>query len=147
MNAKRINTVSVTRKVWIPVERNPGYNYIGLLIGPGGSKQRELINQSGGDVKISVRGKGSSSSNNGNNNNAVPGKPEEPLHVLMEGNQENVENAEKLVNELLNNSEKAQAEKDRQLAVVSANRGMVVVALVLPVHLLILQNQSRSYLD
>ena len=58
-----------------------------------------------------------------------------------------MENAEKLVNELLNNSEKAQAEKDRQLAVVSANRGMVVVALVLPVHLLILQNQSRSYLD
>ena len=107
MNAKRINTGSVTRKVWIPVERNPGYNYIGLLISPGGSKQRELINQSGGHVKISVRGKGSSSSNNGNNNNAVPGKPEEPLHVLLEGNQENVENAEKLVNELLNGSEKA----------------------------------------
>ena len=124
MSAKRINTGSITRKVWIPVDRNPGYNYIGLLIGPGGSKQRELINQSGGNVKISVRGKGSSSSSS-NSNNAVPGKPEEPLHVLLEGNQENVENAEKLVNELLNDSEKAQAEKDRQLAVVSANRGDV----------------------
>lgn len=118
MNAKRVNTGSSSRKVYIPVERNPGYNYIGLLIGPGGSKQRELISQAGGNVKISIRGKGSSSSNN-----EVPGKPEEPLHVLLEGNGDNVANAEKLVNELLNDSVKAQAEKDRQLAVVSASKG------------------------
>lgn len=121
MNAKRANTGgsggSAVQKVWIPVDRNPGYNYIGLLIGPGGSKQRELINMSGGNVKISIRGRGSSSSN------AVPGQPEEPLHVLLEGNQENVDTAEKLVSELLNNSEKAQAEKDRQLAVVKATKG------------------------
>jgi far upstream element-binding protein len=119
MNAKRLNSGgSVSKKVFIPVDRNPGYNYIGLLIGPGGSKQRELINQSGGNVKISIRGQGSSSSGN----NETPGKPEEPLHVLLEGNQENVDNAEKLVSELLTNSEKAQAEKDRQLAVVSATK-------------------------
>ncbi len=117
MSAKRINTGNAVKKVFIPVDKNPGYNYIGLLIGPGGSKQKELINQSGGNVKISIRGKGSSS------NNETPGKPDEPLHVLLEGNQENVDNAEKLVSELLNDTEKAQAEKDRQLALVSANKG------------------------
>ena len=118
MNAKRVNTGSTSKKVYIPVDKNPGYNYIGLLIGPGGSKQRELISQSGGNVKISIRGKGSSSGNN-----EIPGKPEEPLHVLLEGNAENVQNAEKLVSELLHDSDKAQAEKDRQLAVVSASKG------------------------
>ena len=121
MNAKRVNTGSTSKKVYIPVDKNPGYNYIGLLIGPGGSKQRELVNEAGGNVKISIRGRGSSSSNN---NNEIPGKPEEPLHVLIEGNAENVDKAETLVSELLNDSEKAQAEKDRQLAVVSANKGV-----------------------
>lgn len=117
MSAKRLNTGgSTSKKVWIPVDKYPGYNFIGLLIGPGGSKQRELVNQAGGNVKISVRGKGSSSSNN----NETPGKPEEPLHVLLEGNQENVDKAEKLVSELLDDPEKAQAEKDRQLAVVNS---------------------------
>jgi len=106
-----------SKKVWIPVEKNPGYNYIGLLIGPGGSKQKELVEQSGGNVKISIRGRGSSSSN------TVPGQPEEPLHVLLEGKQENVNIAEALVGELLNDSTKAQAEKERQLAVVSAAKG------------------------
>jgi len=120
-SAKRVKStcLDVSRKVWIPVEKNPGYNYIGLLIGPGGSKQRELIEQSGGNVKISIRGRGSSS-----NNHILPGQPEEPLHCLLEGNIENVEKAEKLVSELLNDSAKAQAEKDRQLAVVSASKAL-----------------------
>jgi far upstream element-binding protein len=108
-------TTEISQKIWIPVDKNPGYNYIGLLIGPGGSKQRELVEQSGGHVKISIRGRGSSASN------AIPGKPEEPLHVLLEGKEENVGIAERLINELLNDSEKAQAEKEKQLAVVSAS--------------------------
>ena len=43
---------------------------MGLLIGPGGSKQRELVAASGGDVKISIRGKGSKGSE------SLPGMPE-----------------------------------------------------------------------
>ena len=109
-----LGTNEVVKRIWIPVEKNPGYNYIGLLIGPGGSKQRQLIEESGGHVRISIRGRGSASSN------ATPGKPEEPLHVLLEGRPENVQRAEELVNELLNDSVKAQAEKDRQLAQVHA---------------------------
>lgn len=105
----------VTQKIPIPVEQYPGYNFIGLLIGPGGSKQRELVQQAGGNLRISIRGKGSSMSN------ANPGQPEEPLHVMLEGNASNVEIAEQLIRELLENPEKAQAEKDRQLKSISGS--------------------------
>lgn len=105
----------VTQKIPIPVEQYPGYNFIGLLIGPGGSKQRELVQQAGGNVRISIRGKGSSMSN------VNPGQPEEPLHVLLEGNASNVEIAEQLIKDLLENPEKAQAEKDRQLKSISGS--------------------------
>jgi far upstream element-binding protein len=108
---------SYSKKLMIPVDKYPGYNFIGLLIGPGGSKQRELVAQSGGNVKISIRGKGSSSSN------ANPSQSEEPLHVLLEGQMDNVLNAERLISVLLNDPEKAQAEKDRQLALVGNGSG------------------------
>lgn len=112
--ASSSSTNEVVKRIWIPVEKNPGYNYIGLLIGPGGSKQRQLIEEAGGHVRISIRGRGSASSN------PTPGKPEEPLHVLLEGRAENVQRAEEMIDELLNDSVKAQAEKDRQLAQVNA---------------------------
>ena len=102
------------KKIWIPSDRNPGYNYVGLLIGPGGSKQRELVSNSGGNVRISIRGKGSNSKG-GTEESAVPGMPEEPLHVLLEGRKENVERAETLVRELLEDSVAADREKARQL--------------------------------
>jgi far upstream element-binding protein len=117
MSAKRANTGSVSKKLMIPVDRYPGYNFIGLLIGPGGSKQRELVELAGGNVKISIRGKGSSSSN------ANPHQSEEPLHALLEGVSENVDRAEALIVPLLNDPAKAQAEKDKQLALVSGNGG------------------------
>jgi far upstream element-binding protein len=106
----------VTKKIWIPSDKNPGYNYVGLLIGPGGSKQRELVAKSGGQVKISIRGKGSTQKMD-----SIPGMPDEPLHVLLEGTQECVDKAEVLVRELLENSEAADAEKARQLG--SLNEG------------------------
>ncbi|KAL7456224.1 hypothetical protein ACHAWC_010209 [Mediolabrus comicus] len=105
-----------TKKIWIPSDKNPGYNYVGLLIGPGGSKQRELVAKSGGQVKISIRGKGSTQKMD-----SIPGMPDEPLHVLLEGTQECVDKAEVLVRELLENSEKADEEKARQLG--SLNEG------------------------
>ena len=52
----------------------------------------------------------------------MPGQPEEPLHVALEGNRDSVRNAEALVNELLNDSTKAQAEKEKQLAVVAGSK-------------------------
>uniref|UniRef100_A0A6V2EA13 K Homology domain-containing protein n=1 Tax=Ditylum brightwellii TaxID=49249 RepID=A0A6V2EA13_9STRA len=105
-----------SKKIWIPSDKNPGYNYVGLLIGPGGSKQRELVEKSGGNVKISIRGRGS------NSTPSVPGAPEEPLHVLLEGDAECVSQADRLITELLNDSAKANAEKAQQLAEVSATK-------------------------
>jgi far upstream element-binding protein len=117
MSAKRVNTGQTTQKLMIPVEKYPGYNFIGLLIGPGGSKQRELVNEAGGNVRISIRGKGSSSSN------ANPRGDEDPLHVLLEGNAENVQRAADLIEPLLNDPVKAQEEKDKQLKGLNSSSG------------------------
>ena len=93
--------------------KHSGYNYIGLLIGPGGSKQRELVASAGGNVKISIRGKGS------NKDQSTPGN-EEPLHVLLEGSTSCVERAEKLVENLLANPDE---EKRRQLSSINEEKG------------------------
>ena len=110
-------TENSSKKIWIPSDSNPGYNYVGLLIGPGGSKQKELVERAGGSVKISVRGRGSSG------NAPVPGMPEEPLHVLLEGDPGCVSTAEVLINELLQDTEESRAEKARQLSVVQESNG------------------------
>ena len=68
----------------------------------------------GGNVRISIRGKGSNSKA-GRGEEAVPGMPEEPLRVLLEGTKEGVERAERLVREFLEDSEAADGEKARQL--------------------------------
>jgi polyribonucleotide nucleotidyltransferase len=52
---------------------------------------------------------------------SIPGMPDEPLHVLLEGSQECVDKAELLVRELLENSDAADKEKARQLE--SLNEG------------------------
>jgi hypothetical protein len=112
------NNFECTKTIYIPTDKNPGYNYVGLLIGPGGSKQRELVASSGGNVKISIRGKGSNSNKAEQQAGAAAGD-EEPLHVLLEGKQENVDRAEVLVRELLEDSEAADKEKARQLGLMN----------------------------
>ena len=109
----RTSSCECTKKIAIPQEENPGYNYVGLLIGPGGSKQRELVAASGGDVKISIRG----SKATGGGPEAAGGS-EEPLHVLLEGSTSCVTKAEVLVRELLEDSDAADKEKARQLSIV-----------------------------
>ena len=90
----------VTRKLPIPTEQFPGYNFVGLLIGPGGSKQRELVQKAGGNVKISVRGDASGG-----------GGGAEPLHVLLEGSKDCVDRADEMISELLKDPKKADEEK------------------------------------
>jgi transcription antitermination factor NusA-like protein len=130
--SKRLRTDGVhgddeaVKKIWIPSDRNPGYNYVGLLIGPGGSKQRELVASSGGNVKISIRGKGSNSKGGGAEE-SIPGMPEEPLHVLIEGRKESVDRAEQLVRELLEDSDAADREKARQLGSMNPESGIAPI--------------------
>ena len=94
----------VTRKLPIPTDQFPGYNFVGLLIGPGGSKQRELVQKAGGNVKISVRGDSSGGSGGGG---------AEPLHVLLEGSKDCVDRADEMISELLKDPKKADEEKVR----------------------------------
>ena len=53
----------------------------------------------------------------------MPGAPEEPLHVLLEGSAECVERAEIMVRELLEDSEAADKEKARQLGSLNSGGG------------------------
>ena len=94
----------VTRKLPIPTDQFPGYNFVGLLIGPGGSKQRELVQKAGGNVKISVRGDSSGGAGGGG---------AEPLHVLLEGSKDCVDKADEMISALLQDPKKADEEKVR----------------------------------
>ena len=82
----------IWRKIVIPVERNPEYDYIGLILGPGASRIQELQTEAGGHVRILVRGKGIK---------GIFRNDDEPLHVLLEGEPSCVFKAEALINELL----------------------------------------------
>ena len=47
----------ITNKIYIPVNEYPGYNFIGLIIGPRGNTQKRM--QAETNTRIAIRGKGS----------------------------------------------------------------------------------------
>jgi len=80
-----------TKKIRIPIEEHPHYNFIGLIIGPRGRKQKELEAKTG--CRISIRGRGSVKKE---------GSDDEPLHVVITGyDQQSVDAATELVDQLL----------------------------------------------
>eukprot|EP00588_Corethron_pennatum_P013286 CAMPEP_0194271448 /NCGR_PEP_ID=MMETSP0169-20130528/5207_1 /TAXON_ID=218684 /ORGANISM="Corethron pennatum, Strain L29A3" /LENGTH=716 /DNA_ID=CAMNT_0039013787 /DNA_START=51 /DNA_END=2201 /DNA_ORIENTATION=- len=103
---------SAGTKVMIPTDKN--YNYVGLLIGPGGSKQRSLQEQSGG-ARIAIRGGGPA-------HDTGPSSAE-PLHVLIEGSADAVAKARSLIKELLDDPARADAEKRAQLETLNSGSG------------------------
>eukprot|EP01108_Squamamoeba_japonica_P001850 TRINITY_DN182_c0_g1_i1.p2 TRINITY_DN182_c0_g1~~TRINITY_DN182_c0_g1_i1.p2 ORF type:complete len:417 (+),score=163.70 TRINITY_DN182_c0_g1_i1:67-1317(+) len=64
------------RKLYIPIDKWPDYNFVGLIIGPRGKTHRELESETG--CKIAIRGKGSARSGRDPHNDA-----DEPLHVQV----------------------------------------------------------------
>lgn len=105
------------RKVFFDDPDMSDTNYIGLIIGPGGKTHKDLEKRS--KCKISIRGKGS------NNKSRVYNKKEnderEPIHVLVESqNEEELEVGERLVKELLDPSSD---HKKNQLIEIAALRG------------------------
>ncbi|KAJ2761667.1 hypothetical protein IWQ57_005988, partial [Coemansia nantahalensis] len=66
-----------SEKVFIPVDDNPGLNFIGLLIGPRGNTLKKIEGESG--TKISIRGRGSIKEGKRRDNSNIPGA-EEDLH-------------------------------------------------------------------
>lgn len=73
-----------SRKIRLPVEDHPTYNFIGLIIGPRGKTQKEMESKTG--CKIAIRGKGSVKEGAKGRRNGVPLEGEdEPLHVVITG--------------------------------------------------------------
>ena len=72
------------RKIMVPVDKYPGYNFFGALIGPRGNAQKRMERESG--CKIVIRGKGAIKDGMGRHDGKPLGpEDDEPMHVLIEG--------------------------------------------------------------
>lgn len=96
-------------KIYIPVKDHPGVNFLGLLIGPRGSTQKQMQEVSG--AKILIRGRGAQK------DGVAPTHPddEDELHVSIEGTDEAIEKATQEVQQILFNPEQAMQLKNSQL--------------------------------
>lgn len=104
------------KKVYIPVDKYPDINFMGLLIGPRGSNQKRMEDESG--AKILIRGKGSSKDATGDPDE------EEELHVLITGDSdEAIAKAQSAVENILFNPQEAMRLKSEQLRRVAELNG------------------------
>lgn len=89
------------KKVPIPIEKHPNYNFIGLIIGPRGKTQKELEAKTG--CKIAIRGKGSVKEGaRGRRDGKVMEGDHEPLHVVITGDdQRAVDAATDMIEQML----------------------------------------------
>ena len=72
-----------TRKIFVPVDSHPGYNFFGLIVGPRGNTQKQMQREFG--VKIVIRGAGSEKKSVLENVSSRADASEEPMHVLVTG--------------------------------------------------------------
>lgn len=103
------------RKIYIPVDKYPDYNFIGLIIGPRGNTQKRMEKETG--CKIAIRGKGSVKEGRGKRDGQGQGAPDEndQLHVLLTAdNDVQLDKASKIINELLVPVDEGQNEHKRQ---------------------------------
>ncbi|XP_008806841.1 splicing factor-like protein 1 [Phoenix dactylifera] len=90
------------RKLYIPVEEYPGYNFLGLIIGPRGHTQKRMEKETG--ARILVRGKGSAKGRKVQQHTDAKYDPSEneDLHVYIEADtQQSLDAAVQLVEKLL----------------------------------------------
>ena len=90
-----------TKKIRIPIEEHPTYNFIGLIIGPRGKTQKELEAKTG--CKIAIRGRGSVKEGaRGRRDGKVMESDDEPLHVVIIGDdQRSVDAATDMIEQML----------------------------------------------
>ncbi|KAL3373457.1 hypothetical protein AABB24_005443 [Solanum stoloniferum] len=103
------------KKLYIPMKEFPGYNFIGLIIGPRGNTQKRMEKETG--AKIVIRGKGSIKEGRfQQKGNLKPDPAEnEDLHVLVEAeNQESLEAAAAMIEKLLQPVDEVLNEHKRQ---------------------------------
>jgi splicing factor 1 len=100
------------RKVFIPQDDYPGFNFIGLIIGPRGNTQKRLQRET--NTKIAIRGKGSLKEGQARDPKHDHGEDED-LHVLVSGDSdEDVEHGAKEVQKLLEPSEEQMVQHKRE---------------------------------
>jgi far upstream element-binding protein len=102
------------KKLYIPTHEYPEINFLGLLIGPKGSTQKQLQESSG--AKILIRGKGAHKEGSG-----MHPDDEDELHVAIEGTEESVDRASREVEKILYNPEQAMKLKSEQLRTLAEN--------------------------
>lgn len=92
------------RKIFIPVQKYPDQNFIGLIIGPRGTTQKSMEKET--NCKIAIRGRGSMKDgktySKGNKIDPKISSDDEDIHVLITGDtEEDVEKAADMVSKLL----------------------------------------------
>ncbi|XP_076897301.1 splicing factor-like protein 1 [Bidens hawaiensis] len=105
----------VSKKLYIPMKEYPGYNFIGLIIGPRGNTQKRMERETG--AKIVIRGKGSVKEGRLQQKRDLKYDPSEneDLHVFVEADtQEAVDAAASMVQKLLQPVDEVLNEHKRQ---------------------------------
>ncbi|VDO94007.1 unnamed protein product, partial [Soboliphyme baturini] len=79
--------IKLLKKILVPVHRNPKFNFVGKLLGPGGKTLQNLIQQT--KCRIYVLGRGSSRDKSKEEELIASGDPKyahlkDPLHVRVE---------------------------------------------------------------
>ncbi|XP_058075878.1 splicing factor-like protein 1 [Magnolia sinica] len=90
------------KKLFIPFKEYPGYNFIGLILGPQGNTQKRMEKETG--ARIRLRGKGSEKEGKAQPRKDVKPDPseDEDTHVLIEAdNQRSLDAAASMVEKLL----------------------------------------------
>lgn len=88
------------KRIVIPQDEYPGYNFIGLIIGPRGNTQKRMERETG--AKIAIRGKGSVKEGRAKKENKPDPSENEELHVLITAEtDEALEKAAAMVEKLL----------------------------------------------
>ncbi|CAA0835571.1 splicing factor-related [Striga hermonthica] len=103
------------KKLYIPMKEYPGYNFIGLIIGPRGNTQKRMEKETG--AKIVIRGKGSIKEGRLQQKRDLKHDPSEneDLHVLVEAdNQESLDAAAGMLEKLLQPVDEVLNEHKRQ---------------------------------
>lgn len=103
------------KKLYIPMKEYPGYNFIGLIIGPRGNTQKRMEKETG--AKIVIRGKGSVKEGRLQQKRDLKPDPaeNEDLHVLVEAEtQDALDAAAGMVEKLLRPVDEGLNEHKRQ---------------------------------
>ncbi|XP_057952253.1 splicing factor-like protein 1 [Malania oleifera] len=103
------------KKLFIPMKEYPGYNFIGLIIGPRGNTQKRMEKETG--AKIVIRGKGSVKEGRLQQKRDLKPDPSEneDLHVLVEADtQDSLDAAAGMVEKLLQPVDEVLNEHKRQ---------------------------------